>query len=79
MWRTHPYGVCVIWNRWVQAGLIMDDESELETALKVVAIMQTVAEDLDESSKKMWRKMLGISDKPKKSPKNSKPSTSTPE
>ncbi len=47
----------------------MDDESELETAYKVVAIMQTIAEDLDESSKKMWRKMLGLSDKPENSPK----------
>ncbi|MHA1948934.1 MAG: hypothetical protein ACXAAO_10320 [Candidatus Thorarchaeota archaeon] len=40
-----------------------DEEAELETALKVVAIMQTIAEDIDETSKKMWRKMLGISDK----------------
>ena len=47
----------------------MDDESELETAYKVVAIMQTIAEDLDESSKRMWRKMLGIPDKPKNSSK----------
>lgn len=46
-----------------------DDESELETAFKVVAIMQTITEDLDESSKKMWRKMLGLSDKPKNSPR----------
>ncbi len=57
----------------------MDEESELETAFKVVAIMQTITEDLDEKSKKMWRKMLGISDKPKKSPKDNKPSTSNPE
>ena len=49
-----------------------DDESELETAFKVVAIMQTIAEDLDESSKKMWRKMLGLSDTSKKSPKDDK-------
>lgn len=48
----------------------MDDESELETAFKVVAIMQTITEDLDESSKRMWRKMLGLSDKPKKSPED---------
>ncbi|TET08185.1 MAG: hypothetical protein E3J86_11225 [Candidatus Thorarchaeota archaeon] len=46
-----------------------DDESELETAFKVVAIMQTITEELDESSKKMWRKMLGISDKPTNSPR----------
>ena len=46
-----------------------ENEHDLETAYKVVAIMQTIAEDLDESSKKMWRKMLGLSDNPKKSPK----------
>ncbi len=54
----------------------MDDESEFETAYKVVAIMQTIAEDLDESSKRMWRKMLGISDKPRISPKDNKKKTS---
>jgi hypothetical protein len=47
-----------------------EDEPDLETAFKVVAIMQTIAEELDESSKKMWRKMLGISDKPRTSPKD---------
>lgn len=41
-----------------------EDEPDLETAFKVVAIMQTIAEDLDESSKKMWRKMLGLSEQP---------------
>lgn len=46
-----------------------DDESEQETAFKVVAIMQTLTEELDESSKKIWRKMLGLSDNPKNSPK----------
>lgn len=51
--------------------LVEEDESDLETAFKVVAIMQTIAEDLDESSKKMWRKMLGISDEPRISPKGS--------
>jgi hypothetical protein len=35
------------------------DESDLETALKVVAIMQTITEDLDEAGRRMWRKMLG--------------------
>jgi hypothetical protein len=50
---------------------VEEDEPELETAFKVVAIMQTITEELDESSKKMWRKMLGISSKPANSPKRS--------
>ncbi|MFW9768576.1 MAG: hypothetical protein ACFFF9_16050 [Candidatus Thorarchaeota archaeon] len=41
----------------------MADDSELETAFKVVAIMQTVTEELDERGKKMWRKMLGLESK----------------
>jgi hypothetical protein len=49
---------------------VTDDEAELETAFKVVAIMQTIAEELDETSKKMWRKMLGLSDKPNQSPED---------
>ncbi len=36
------------------------DEAELETSLKVVAIMQAITEDLDEDGKRAWRKMLGI-------------------
>ena len=48
-----------------------EDEPDLETALKVVAIMQTITEDLDESGKRAWRKMLGISSKPANSPKRS--------
>ena len=48
-----------------------EDEPELETAFKVVAIMQTITEDLDESGKRAWRKMLGISSKPAKAPKQS--------
>jgi len=47
------------------------DEPDLETAFKVVAIMQTIAEDLDESGKRAWRKMLGISSKPTNPPKKS--------
>lgn len=42
----------------------MCDEEELETGLKVVAIMQTITEEHDETSKKMLRKILGISDFP---------------
>lgn len=40
--------------------LVKEDEPDLETAFKVVAIMQTITEDLDESGKRAWRKMLGI-------------------
>jgi hypothetical protein len=36
------------------------DEAELETSLKVVAIMQAITEDLDKDGKRAWRKMLGI-------------------
>jgi len=43
------------------------EEKEQETAFKVIAIMQAVAEDLDEAGKKAWRKMLGIADKPGRS------------
>ena len=42
-----------------------EEPSDLETAFKVVAIMQTITEELDESSKKIWRKMLGLSEQPK--------------
>ena len=35
------------------------EESDLETAFKVVAIMQVITEDLDETGRRMWRKMLG--------------------
>ncbi|MCK5389671.1 MAG: hypothetical protein KAJ36_04235 [Candidatus Thorarchaeota archaeon] len=47
-----------------------DDDKDLETAFKVVAIMQTITEELDESSKRLWRKMLGLSDKPSQSPED---------
>jgi hypothetical protein len=40
---------------------VEEEEPDLETAFKVVAIMQTITEDLDESGKRAWRKMLGIS------------------
>ena len=39
----------------------------MEAAIKVVAIMQTITEELDESTKKMWRKIFGIPDKIKSS------------
>lgn len=41
-----------------------EDEPDLETAFKVVAIMQTITEDLDECGKRAWRKMLGIATPP---------------
>lgn len=58
-----------------------EDEPDLETAFKVVAIMQTITEDLDESSKRIWRKMLGLSDEPRTSPtdKENRSSKSNPE
>lgn len=39
----------------------------MEVALKVVAIMQTITEELDESTKKMWRKIFGVPDRMKSS------------
>ena len=39
-----------------------EDDPDLETAFKVVAIMQTITEELDESGKRAWRKMLGVSE-----------------
>jgi len=44
--------------------MVDENEPELETGFKVVAIMQTITEELDESGKRAWRKMLGIMDKP---------------
>ncbi|MFW9789445.1 MAG: hypothetical protein ACFFE2_16835 [Candidatus Thorarchaeota archaeon] len=49
-----------------------EDDPDLETALKVVAIMQTIAEDLDESGKRAWRKMLGQEKVESKRTKNEK-------
>jgi hypothetical protein len=41
-------------------GVFMEKvESDLETAFKVVAIMQIITEDLDETGRRIWRKMLG--------------------
>jgi hypothetical protein len=45
--------------------LLNSEEKDLETAHKVVAIMQAITEDLDEPGKRAWRKMLGIPDKPR--------------
>jgi hypothetical protein len=37
----------------------------MEVAFKVVAIMQTITEELDEKGKRMLRKLFGISDETK--------------
>ena len=50
---------------------LSDEEKELETAHKVVAIMQAITEDLDEPGKKAWRKMLGIKNNSRKSSESS--------
>lgn len=39
-----------------------DKENDSEVAEKVVAIMQTIAEDTEDRRKRVWRKMLGMSD-----------------
>jgi hypothetical protein len=39
---------------------LSEEDPDLETAFKVVSIMQTITEELDEEGKKAWRKMLGI-------------------
>ena len=39
----------------------MDDyQKDLETDIKVVSIMQTITEELDEKGKRMLRKILGM-------------------
>ncbi|MFW9847069.1 MAG: hypothetical protein ACFFD6_09990 [Candidatus Thorarchaeota archaeon] len=48
------------------------DEKELETAHKVVAIMQAITEDLDEPGKRAWRKMLGITSDSRRPSKSSR-------
>jgi hypothetical protein len=42
---------------------LKDDDKDLETAFKVVSIMQTVTEELDETGKRAWRKMLGLDER----------------
>lgn len=47
-------------------GIVMcDKDQDLETAFKVVSIMQTITEELDEKGKRAWRKMLGIKEEQK--------------
>ena len=40
-----------------------EDNSDIETAFKVVSIMQTITEELDEKGKRAWRKMLGLDER----------------
>jgi hypothetical protein len=40
--------------------VMSEEDPDLETAFKVVSILQTITEELDEEGKKAWRKMLGI-------------------
>lgn len=35
-------------------------DEETEIGMKVVAIMQTITEDLDDAGKRAWRKILGM-------------------
>jgi hypothetical protein len=50
-------------------------ELETELGMKVVSIMQAVSEDLDDSGKRAWGKMLGIL-KEARYPRNQEPETS---
>ena len=43
-----------------KVSVLSEEDPDLETAFKVVSIMQTITEELDEEGKKAWRKMLGI-------------------
>ncbi len=47
-----------------------DKDQDLETSFKVVAIMQTITEELDEDGKRAWRKMLGIKEDKKSDSRN---------
>lgn len=42
----------------------VDEGRRQEYAIRMVEIIQTVVEDLDERGKRMWRKMLGIDTNP---------------
>jgi hypothetical protein len=42
--------------------LVPATEEETEVGMKVVAIMQTVTEELDDTGKRAWGKMLGLSE-----------------
>jgi hypothetical protein len=56
-------GLILSFIRWRQSRvnekLETATDEETEVGMKVVAIMQTVAEDLDDSGKRAWGKMLG--------------------
>jgi hypothetical protein len=39
-----------------------EENAKSDVAHKVVAIMQTITEDLDDTGRKAWLKLLGLSD-----------------
>ena len=39
-----------------------EEDTKSDVAHKVVAIMQTITEDLDDTGRKAWLKLLGLSD-----------------
>ena len=39
-----------------------EEDKKSDVAQKVVAIMQTIAEDLDDAGRNAWLKLLGLSD-----------------
>ena len=47
-----------------------EEDPDLETTFKVVAIMQTITEELDDDGRRAWRKMLGITTPPNTSLKD---------
>jgi len=48
-----------------------ESEKELETGIKVVSIMQTITEELDDEGRRMLRKILGIDQSSDRRPKKS--------
>jgi len=56
-------GLILLFIRWKNSRndekLVPATDEETEVGMKVVAIMQTVTEDLDDSGKRAWGKMLG--------------------
>jgi hypothetical protein len=47
-----------------------ESEKELETGIKVVSIIQTITEELDDEGRRMLRKILGIDQSSDRQPKN---------
>jgi len=46
-----------------EENLVPATDEETEIGMKVVAIMQTITEELDDSDRRLWSKMLGTSEK----------------